>query len=110
MTRDEAEAVRARLAGLAANPRIGDKGHFELLDLGVEQQTAEDWAVTLIFRQHGGPAMGLRQRSLHSFVESDRRLTSDEMAADLYDFVLVEPHDPQPLWLDAAGVRWFDDN
>lgn len=109
MTRDEAEAVRRRLAELAGSPRIGDAGRFELLELDVAEHDASDWLVRVVFRQGDGPAMGLRQRSLFSLVEGDRVLTPDEMAGDLYDFVLVEPHDPQPLRPDAQEVRWFED-
>ena len=109
MTRDEAEAVRRRLADLAAAPRVGDTGMFELLELDLAGRDEGDWLVRLVFRQGDGPALGLRQHDLFSFVEGDRMLTPDEMAGDLYDFVLVEPHDPSALHPDAQGVRWFQD-
>lgn len=105
----DAEAICTALKELTESPFIADRGMFQLERLWIEND-GDDTAVCVVFRQGQGPLrIGCRQRDLVSIVTGDRAVTPDEMARDLYDFVLVEPHDPEPLLPDADGVRWFGD-
>jgi hypothetical protein len=104
MTETEAGLVVAELARLvrkAEGPVTVDRIDIEAVGDGV--------AVVILFRQRSGPMLGVRQKSLFSFVESDRTLRPEEMAADLFMFVVQEPHNPDLIPMSADGIRWFDE-
>ena len=107
MTPGEAEAVAALLGEYASSPSWLGRGRFHLERLWIEQDS-DVAAVCLIFRQgERSQRLGCRQADLVSILTGDETVTAERMAQDLYHFVLVEPHDPEPLTPDADGVRWF---
>lgn len=88
--------------------RIVESPNVQVDDLWVASAD-DEWSVVVVFRQGGGPKLGLRQTSLWSFAEGDRELTPVEMAGDIFLFVIEEPHDPELIPLADDGVRWFVD-
>jgi hypothetical protein len=108
--RGEAERLVASLGKLIDEAPTRDSRWFAVERLWIEGEGTE-YTVCVIFRQNPRPSrLGCRTRTLTSFLTEDRTLPPEQMAADIYDFVLIEPHDHDAIPADDEGVRWFADN
>lgn len=106
----DAEAVVAALTARIENREGWEATAFELRRLWIDRESG-DAVVKVVYRQRGDAWAGFAKRDLFPWVYQDHMLTPQQVADDIYDFVLVEPTEP-PTWLppDADGAHWWPES
>ena len=105
MRKEDAEALVARLRSRVSDRQGYDRDAFDLRDIWIEGADG-NYQVKMIYRQD--PRCGWWGYTVRDVLPSyqDRKITPEEAADDIYDFVLVEPDHPPTSDPDANGVRW----
>ena len=110
MQREDAEAVVDALQGLVERRDGWDVDSFEVQRSWIEGDGVE-YSVNVVYRQRGEAWTGFKRSSLRPWIYQDHMLTPTEVAADIYDFVLVEPgRTPTELPSDENGVHWWPED
>lgn len=106
----DAEAIVCELAARIDNREGWETHAFEIRRLWIDSEDGEA-VVKVVYRQRDEAWSGFSKRDLLPFVYQDHMLTPTQVAADIYDFVLVEPTEP-PTWLapDEDGVHWWPES